>query len=133
QYFCLSYGWYFYITWLPTYLKEGRGLALTSTALLGILPLFFGGLGNPVGVWATKLLLRRSSDLRWSRKVICCIGFAGASGFLMIATQMDNAVTAILAIAMASFCNDLVIPSAWTSAMDIGGRFAGTVSGTMNM
>ena len=34
---------------------------------------------------------------------------------------------------MASFCNDLVIPCAWTAAMDIGGRFAGTVSGTMNM
>ena len=34
---------------------------------------------------------------------------------------------------MASFCNDIVIPCAWTAAMDIGGRFAGTVSGTMNM
>jgi MFS family permease len=22
QYFCLSYGWYFYVTWLPTYFKE---------------------------------------------------------------------------------------------------------------
>ena len=25
QYFCFSYVWYFYITWLPTYLREGRG------------------------------------------------------------------------------------------------------------
>ncbi|SPE33629.1 Major facilitator superfamily MFS_1 (fragment) [Candidatus Sulfopaludibacter sp. SbA3] len=24
QYFCLSYGWYFYITWLPKYLRVGR-------------------------------------------------------------------------------------------------------------
>ena len=24
QYFCFSYVWYFYITWLPTYLREGR-------------------------------------------------------------------------------------------------------------
>ena len=24
QYFSLSYGWYFYITWLPTYLREAR-------------------------------------------------------------------------------------------------------------
>src|SRR6185436_2452313 len=28
QYFCLTYGWYFYVTWLPTYLKETRGLQL---------------------------------------------------------------------------------------------------------
>ena len=26
QYFCLSYGWYFYITWLPDYLKTVRGM-----------------------------------------------------------------------------------------------------------
>ena len=25
QYFCVSFTWYFYITWLPTYLREGRG------------------------------------------------------------------------------------------------------------
>src|SRR5690242_4374545 len=39
QYFCLSYGWYFYITWLPTYLKEARHLELGSSAILGVLPL----------------------------------------------------------------------------------------------
>ena len=44
QYFCLSYGWYFYITWLPTYLKESRGLEISTGALLAGLPLFLGGL-----------------------------------------------------------------------------------------
>ena len=34
---------------------------------------------------------------------------------------------------MASFSNDLVMPGAWTAAMDVGGKFAGTLSGTMNM
>src|SRR6185437_12458223 len=33
QYFCLSYGWYFYVTWLPTYLKDARGLEITSNAV----------------------------------------------------------------------------------------------------
>ena len=46
QYFCLSYPWYFYITWLPTFLKE-RYPEMTDAhrATLAILPLFFGGLG----------------------------------------------------------------------------------------
>ena len=69
QYFCLTYGWFFYVTWLPTYLKDTRGLALDQNvfmawlgnvlghffsaqtsqriliaALAGV-PLFFGGLG----------------------------------------------------------------------------------------
>ena len=33
QYFCISYGWYFYITWLPTYLKEARGVTPEKNAL----------------------------------------------------------------------------------------------------
>jgi hypothetical protein len=46
QYACLSYGWYFYITWLPTYLRQGRSLTPFMSALLGILPLFLGGCGS---------------------------------------------------------------------------------------
>ena len=47
QYFCLSYGWYFYVTWLPTYLKEARHLDLADMALLSIWPLFAGRIGQP--------------------------------------------------------------------------------------
>ena len=39
----------------------------------------------------------------------------------------------MLAMGMASFCNDLVMPCAWGSCMDIGGKYAGTLSGSMNM
>jgi MFS transporter, ACS family, glucarate transporter len=133
QYFCLSYGWYFYITWLPTYLREGRGLNLGTSALLGGLPLFFGGIGNPTGVVLTSILVRLTGNLRFSRKAVCCAGFAGASAFLILSTQVHNPLYAILAISMASFFNDLVMSGAWTSAMDIGGKYAGTVSGAMNM
>ena len=59
QYFLLSYGWWFYIQWLPTYLKEARGFALPKDALLGAvlagLPLFFGG----IGCWLGGLLQPR--------------------------------------------------------------------------
>ena len=33
----------------------------------------------------------------------------------------------------ASFFNDLVMPGAWAACMDIGGRYAGTLAGSMNM
>ena len=45
QYFCFSYVWYFYITWLPTYLREGRGQNAGHAAALSVLPLLFGGFG----------------------------------------------------------------------------------------
>jgi MFS family permease len=133
QYFCLSYGWYFYITWLPTYLREGRHVALLSSAWLGILPLFCGGLGNPAAVFLSSRLLRRNGDLARTRRIVAYIAFSGAAAFLMLSTVARDPLLAMLSIGAASFCNDLVMPGAWAASMDIGGRYAGTVSGAMNM
>ena len=36
-------------------------------------------------------------------------------------------------LGMAGFFNDFAMPPAWAGAMDIGGRYSGTVSGAMNM
>ena len=47
QYFCLSYGWYFYVTWLPTYLKEVRGLEIKSNALMNWLANLLEGSLSP--------------------------------------------------------------------------------------
>jgi MFS family permease len=133
QYFCLSYGWYFYITWLPTYLQQGRGLTIPKSAVLGIAPLFFGGLGNPASVIAGSLLNRWLKNVAVTRRVVACVGFTGAAGFLVLSTRMADPVYAVLTIGLASFCNDLVMPGAWASAMDVGGKYAGTLSGAMNM
>ena len=121
QYFSLSYGWYFYVTWLPTYLREARHMELEATAWFAILPLFFGGLGNPAAVIAGSWLARRTGSVAIARRTVACAGFAGAAGLLLLSTTVNQPVAAILTIAMASFCNDLVMPGSWTSAMDIGG------------
>jgi MFS family permease len=133
QYFCLSYGWYFYITWLPTYLREARHQEITQTALLGILPLFCGGLGNPAGLLLTNWLARRTGDLGQTRRNVSRLGLAGASGFLLLSTTVHDPFLAVLAIGFASFSNDLVMPGAWAAAMDVGGAHAGSLSGAMNM
>ncbi|MGH9667528.1 MAG: MFS transporter, partial [Bryobacteraceae bacterium] len=46
QYFCSSFPWYFYISWLPTYLQENRHLTQDQSGRLAILPLLFGGFGS---------------------------------------------------------------------------------------
>ena len=39
----------------------------------------------------------------------------------------------MLVLGMAGLFNDFVMPAAWAGCMDVGGRYAGTVSGAMNM
>jgi len=133
QYFCLSWGWYFYVTWLPTYLRDGRHLDIGQSKWLSILPLFCGGLGNPASLFAQRYLNRVTGSVATTRKIMGAIGFAGASGFLVYSTTVNDALFAMIAIGLASFFNDLVMPGAWATAMDVGGKFAGTLSGAMNM
>jgi MFS transporter, ACS family, glucarate transporter len=133
QYFCLSYGWYFYLTWLPTYLREGRHLEFTHAAWLSVLPLFVGGLGNPGAVLITGPVTRWTGSVAAARRLVASVGFLGAAGFLIFSTRVGDPTLAMIAMGIASFCNDLVMPGSWASAMDLGGKYCGTVSGAMNM
>lgn len=133
QYFCLAWGWYFYITWLPTYLREAKGMSIGMGAAMAGLPLFFGGIGCFVGGWAARWLTDRWSDVRRARRVVACTGLFLAGAILIAATRISQPGLAILALALASFCNDLAMAPDWGACMDVGGRVAGSLSGSMNM
>jgi len=133
QYAFLSYGWYFYITWLPTYIKEARHMEITAGAVLAGLPLFLGGLGSLVCGLISGPVTRLTGSVARTRRVMACAGFAGASLLLVLSTRMADPVAAMIVMGFASFCNDLVMPGAWGACMDVGGRYAGTLSGAMNM
>jgi len=133
QYFCFGYGWYFYITWLPTYLKEARGLALQRGALLSGLPLFLGGFACILSGWLAGWLVRRGFALARVRRGLAFVGYGGAAAMLLLSPRIDDPLWAMLAMGAASFSLDLALPVCWRTAMDVGGEYAGTVSGTMNM
>ncbi|MCU1260884.1 MAG: major facilitator superfamily 1 [Bryobacterales bacterium] len=135
QYFCLSYSWYFYATWLPTYLREGRHLnpSTKEFAILAGMPLFLGGIGSLFTGFISKPLTRLTGSVTKTRKFLACTGFVGASALLVTSTLLHDPIAAVMAMAFASFCNDLAMPGSWGACMDVGGRYAGTLSGTMNM
>jgi MFS family permease len=157
QYFCLTYGWFFYVTWLPTYLKETRGLELDQNvfmlglgnvlrdfltpemtqrvlvaALAGI-PLFFGGLGSIVCGLVTPRVAQATRSVAQARRILAVLGFAGASVLLVLSFYIRDPLLAMFAMGSASFCNDLTMPGSWSTCMDVGGKYAGTLSGSMNM
>jgi MFS family permease len=134
QYFMMSYGWYFYITWFPTYLKESLNFDLKSSgAVLSGLPLFLGGLGCLTSGYLTPKLGVALGDVKKARRLMASFGLAMAGILLLVSMQLRDPLTVVMVIALASFCNDLVMPPAWNTCMDVGGKFAGTLSGSMNM
>jgi sugar phosphate permease len=150
QYFCLNFGAVFYITWLPTYLQEARGFDLAQhpliqqspwlvahpqmvKALLAGVPLFFGGLGSLFCGYISAPLVRRCQSVTTGRKLLAGTGFVGAAACLALSASIKDPFLAMLAMGLASFCNDLVMPPSWGVCMDVGGKIAGTLSGSMNM
>ena len=132
QYACLSYGWYFYVTWLPTYLREARHTSLKFGALLASLPLLLGGIGSLLSAQIIPRLARRTGLLK-ARRGVAIVGFVGASASIVGFLQIADPARAMVLLGLAGFFNDFVMPAAWAGCMDIGGRHAGTVSGSMNM
>jgi len=135
QYACLSYVWYFYVTWYPTYLDSAHGQALgpVKLAVLAGLPLFGGGFGSLIAGFCTAPLARRAGGVGRARKWLAASGFVAASGLLLASMYAANPFVLALLISLAGMCNDFVLPCAWGTCMDVGGRFAGTFSGAMNM
>lgn len=134
QYYFLSFSWYFYVTWLPTYLHEHFQLTLAQGARYAVLPSFFCGVGSLFCGFISPWVLRRTGSIVRTRRLMACTGFFMAGCCLTLAAHMPTLNTTISLMAAGCFFNDFVIPHAWASCMDIGGRTAASsVAGVMNL
>ena len=108
-------------------------MALAKGALLSGLPLFFGGFACIFSGWLAGWLVRRGYALASVRRGLAYVGYFGAAALLLLSPRIADPVWAMVAMALASFSLDLTLPVCWRTAMDVGGKYAGTISGTMNM
>jgi MFS transporter, ACS family, glucarate transporter len=124
QYFFFSFVWYFYVTWLPSYLREARHVTAVQAAGFSTLPLLFGGIGSLVAGYAAA---------RVSRRKIARFGFLASGVLLFAVTRIESTPLAMVAMGLASFCSDLTMPISWNACVEIGRRHTATLSGAMNM
>jgi len=152
MYFCASFGWYFNITYLPGFLEDQYGLlrgekftsGWWSFSIMAGLPLLLGSFACLLGGVLTDLVIRKTGNQKWGRRVFGLLGhgLCALCYFLAVFLVWNNPEKAnrtlssawmfTLAIAFAAFWNDMTMGSAWASCLDIGGRFSGIVAGCMN-
>jgi MFS family permease len=129
----VCFGWYFYPTWQPQYLKDVFGISYDRSEILTGLPFLCGAVGCLLGGGLSDLLVRRTGSRRWGRSLIGVLGFTGA-GLCVLATGfVTRPWQALALLCLAFLINDLAIPVIWAASADVSGRFAGTVAGLMNM
>jgi MFS family permease len=133
QYFALSFPWYFLITWAPTFIDERFHVDVNSSMWLKTLPLLMCGIGSMFSGMISGPLTRMTGSIVITRRILGCTGFLGAALCLVWATSLHEPLIGVLAIGVSAFCNDLVMPTAWGTVMDVAGHYSGTLAGTMNM
>ncbi len=124
QYFGFSYTWYFYVTWLPTWLQQARGLAPGVAAGYAMIPLALGGLGSIVSGFL---------PLAVPRKWVAIGGFSSTAILIAIIPNVPGVALPMVLMGLASFSSDLTMPISWNTCVEIGKQYTATVSSTMNM
>jgi MFS family permease len=132
MYFCAIYGWYFYLTWLPTYLLRARGFDLTQAGWLAALPLLSIALGVFLGGWLSDRLAARLGARR-GRRICGLVGLPLAAAAVVGGVATSDPLTSALLLALAGGAAALGVAPAWAVSLEIGGVHAGVVSGAMNM
>ncbi|MGH9768231.1 MAG: MFS transporter [Blastocatellia bacterium] len=130
-YFTQSYGFYFFITWLPTYLENARGFTSTKLGLFAGLPLLMSVLADFLGGITTDRMTRRFG-LRIGRCGVGGVSLLLASVLLIAGTAIENAVAAVILISFALAFSNFLLGASWGACVDIAGSHAGVVSACMN-
>ena len=126
------YGWYFYITWLPTYLLRARGFDLSQVGWLAALPLLSIAGGVFLGGWGSDRLASRLGSRR-GRRIMGLTGFPLAAAAAVVAVLTPSPLLSAGLFGAAAGLAALGIAPAWAVCVEVGGAHAGVVSGAMNM
>jgi ACS family glucarate transporter-like MFS transporter len=130
-YFSNSYGSYFVMTWLPTYLAEQRGFQTASLSFFSGLPLLLSVFGDISGGAVTDFMTRRFG-LRIGRSGVAVAGYAvaGAAMFGSVLSTTPVMAASLLAISVAA--SMFTLSASWAACIDIGGGHTAVLSASMN-
>jgi MFS family permease len=128
-----SFGWSFFITWMPRYLQEVHHLPYEKSESPLEHPLFWGGVSCLVGGWTCDWLVRRTGRKRLCRMLFPISGYLIGAAALFAIPYVQTPGQAIALACLASAGHDFGQGANWATIVDIGGRYAGTAAGFNNM
>jgi ACS family glucarate transporter-like MFS transporter len=92
---CSAFAWYFFATWMPTYLAEERGMTPNSVSFLAMLPFLMGVLGCSLGGWMSDALVVRMGGTRYARRTVGFVGATMAAACFLLSLQVRSPVPTV--------------------------------------
>jgi len=132
-YLCNSFGWSFFVSWAPVYLKQTHGVQMGGSEVMTGLPLFFGGISCLLGGAASDSLVKRTGRKWRVRALFSVAGYGSAAAAMWALRSSSSAEQATWLMCVAAAAADFAHGANWATIVDIGGRYAGTAAGFVNM
>jgi MFS family permease len=128
-----SFGWSFFVSWMPRYLKDAHGIAFNASEQVWKQPLLYGGASCLLGGLISDWLVRRTGRKRLARALLPVGGCLAAAIAIFSLRFVDNPNTAIVLMCVAGAAYDFGQAANWATIVDVGGRFAGIATGLINL
>jgi D-galactonate transporter len=132
-FFCLNFVIYFFVTWFPTYLRDGRGFTDVKTGIYGMAPGLFAILAGWLGGRTSDRLVRSGMSLTKARKIPIVGGMLVASSIgLAVIVPSATAAVALLALSYGGLC--FAAASIWSLPADVAPtpRHVASIGGIQN-
>jgi ACS family sodium-dependent inorganic phosphate cotransporter len=127
--FCVSWGFFMFLPWLPTYLIKAQGFSLKEMGFYSMLPYLAMVIGSNATGWIADYCIRRTGRITFVRKSFHTVSLASASVFLILLAQAQTKGLVIILITLALGMLSMTGSTTGPNAMDIGPRYAGVIMG----
>ena len=131
MYYCYACGVFFFISWLPRYLQQGRGIPEDQLAWNAASPFLLAALGCLAGGYLSDWLVRTIGP-DWGRKAVPAIGLLVSGIAMLLAVNTTSDGWAVLFLTLGLAFMDVTAPVSWALATDLGKTSSGAVTGAMN-
>ena len=131
MYWFYAWGSWFFFSWFPTFMEEGRGFAKSELTYAVAVPFLMSMIGNISGGYLSDKLSAKYG-LKIGRKLLGVSGLAVSAVFMFLAGFIPGKLQVFIFLSLCFGIIDLMLPSAWAICLDVGKKYAGAVSGAMN-
>jgi MFS family permease len=130
-YYCYASGVFFFISWLPKYLHQGRGIPQEDLTYSASLPFILAAIGCLFGGTLSDYLVKKIGII-WGRRLVQLVGLSLSGLAILFATFTDNLSVTIIMLALGLAFMDITAPVSWAVATGLGKNHAGAITGAMN-
>jgi ACS family glucarate transporter-like MFS transporter len=127
--YCITTLTYFFLTWFPVYLVQGRGMSILNVGFVASLPALCGFVGGVLGGVFSDGLLRRGRSLTFSRKAPIVTGMLLSVS--MIACNYVDAQWAVVGIMALAFFGKGIGALGWAVVSDTSPKEIAGLSGAL--